>query len=181
MIIGIRGKAGSGKTTASSHLVKQGWVKKAFAEKLKASCQLIFGLSHEQCYGALKEVVDPRWNRTPRDILQRVGEALRVNIDEGVWVRPVLEESVLSGVNIVIEDARYENEIVAILEAGGVIIDLKRKGHLSDTEAGQHASEVMVDLSQHKTRFPGRIHEIDNNNWSKDQLFEAVQTIVSDL
>ena len=74
MIIGLVGKKGSGKDTMADFLVENYHFKQyAYAEPLKKLCQDLFCLTDAQvnCH-ALKETIDERWNKSPRQILQQV-------------------------------------------------------------------------------------------------------------
>ena len=88
MIIAFCGLKTSGKTAASEYLVREyGFKRLSFAGPLKESCRLIFQLSDEQVYGSEKEVHDPRWDMTPRKILQLFGTEVGRQIDESVWIK----------------------------------------------------------------------------------------------
>ena len=51
MIIGMAGKAGSGKDTSADYLIeKYGYERLAFADNLKDMCMYAFGLTNDQCY-----------------------------------------------------------------------------------------------------------------------------------
>ena len=81
-LIGFGCTAQVGKDTAAEYLEKKypGRVKRvSFAEALKSVAMELFGLTWDQCYGPqeIKEAVDPRYNLTPREILQGIGEKMR--------------------------------------------------------------------------------------------------------
>ena len=51
-LLGICGKAGSGKDTAAAYLIeKHGFVKLAFADPLKRFAKGVFGFTSEQLWG----------------------------------------------------------------------------------------------------------------------------------
>ena len=77
MLIGLGGRAGSGKSTAAAYLRRFGFVEMAFADALKKSAAELFDLHHEQVHGALKEVPAVRIGKTPRQIMQEFGDACR--------------------------------------------------------------------------------------------------------
>lgn len=65
VIIGICGQLGSGKDTASDHLVDQmGYQKIAFAEPIKEFAQNVFGFTDEQVWGPSenRNTIDPRFS-----------------------------------------------------------------------------------------------------------------------
>ena len=65
MLLGISGFMRSGKDTLGDHLVENyGYKKTGFAKTLKDAVQNIFGFTHEQVYGNLKETPDERYRFT---------------------------------------------------------------------------------------------------------------------
>jgi shikimate kinase len=105
--IGILGKMGSGKTTLATEFIKQypNFVKIAFADKVKELAIDLFNMKGKD-----------------RTLLQEIGENMR-SIDPDVWVNYAIEKS--KGYNyVVIDDVRYENEIVALKNNGYTIIYL---------------------------------------------------------
>ncbi len=103
MIIGISGKAGSGKDAAADVLVRElGFVKVALADPMKRFCMGLWGFSHEQLWGpsAARNAPDPRFPRrahghleclSPRHALQTLGTEWGRACDEGVWIRYALK------------------------------------------------------------------------------------------
>lgn len=146
MIIGLSGKAGAGKDTVGACLVQQhGFKQDAFARRLKDAANAIFGLSYDQLYGDLKEVVDPHWGAAPREILQKLGtECLRNGYDENVWVW-ALRRGLKEGGHYVITDVRFPNEADAIRTWGGVIWRVERPGACAHNGVAEHPSEIALD------------------------------------
>jgi len=165
MIIGLIGKKSSGKDTLADYLVQRhGFVKYAFSEPIKKACKTIFLLTDEQLHSVgKKEEVDPRWELSPRQMLQFLGtDVIRKQIDEGFWIRHFrywYEEN--KGKNIVVSDCRFQNEVDVILEVGGSVVKLKRD---TDRTSDLHISETGVDgLSGHTF--------VINNNGTKEDLY----------
>ena len=148
MIVGLGHKARTGKDTVAAYLNQDhAFVRVAFADALKAACCTIFGLTQKQANGADKEAIDPFWNTTPRDILQRVGtECLRRGFGDDVWIKALerrVEGLVSQGVSVVVTDVRFPNEAEAIKKWGGVLVRVDRK--VAPTIGGSsHASEVSL-------------------------------------
>lgn len=148
MIIGLSGRAGSGKDTVGLwYQEKHGFVCRAFADPLKEAAAAIFHLSEEQLYGKEKEVVDPFWGKSPRKILQLLGtDCVRRVIDDDVWIKSM--ERCIDGLthddgrHVVITDVRFPNEADAIRSWGGQVWRVVRPG-VSDVEA--HVSETALD------------------------------------
>ena len=89
MIIGITGKAGSGKDTVADYLVKNhDFIKLSFAGILKQGMQILFNLSDDQLHHPLvKEKIDPRWGKSPRELMQWLGtDILRKNIRQDFFI-----------------------------------------------------------------------------------------------
>ena len=146
IIIGICGRAGSGKSSAAKHLInKYGAQRVSFAAPLKRMAMDIWGFSHEQVFGEadVKETVDPRWGITPRQALQLLGQAARDHIDKDVWITAAIDRIDAPGMWI-IDDVRYRNEAKILSQIGNVL-----RLHCIDSisaDAGTHPSEAEVDL-----------------------------------
>lgn len=147
LLIGISGKRGSGKDLLGAILSSQeGFTRFKFASVLKRHCQQFFGLTEEQTDGALKEAVDPRWKKTPRQIMIEVGTFYRV-FDENFWVDKILSQAV-DCERACITDVRYRNEAERIRAVGGVIVRLERDPLLNiykDTPVIDDKSETDLD------------------------------------
>ena len=74
-IIGIAAPARSGKDTVASMLLKHGNVAAyALADPVKMGCQVLFGLSDQEAWGDdFKEKKIALWDRSPRELFQRIG------------------------------------------------------------------------------------------------------------
>jgi len=149
MIISLSGKKLSGKSSVATYLVeKHGFVEVSWAYPLKEIIgKLLFRFTHAQMYDPIeKEIVDPRWEMSPREVLQVVGTDLfRTNFMDDFWVRigfETIKEEIAKGNNVVISDTRFPNEVKAIESLGGKIIRMKRSDMVS---ADTHSSESSLD------------------------------------
>jgi len=180
-IIGLTGRRGSGKDTVGNFLVNNyGYKRLAYADPLKEVCQCIFGFSHEQVHGSLKEANDPYWGTTPRAIMQFVGTDLFrnqitqviPNIHNNIWIK-VLEHKVRQDLAknpdqlFVITDIRFANELELVKQYNGVIFKIKRN-KIRNESSDNHASEIEID-NLHTD------HEIDNNG-TIDELFSIIKS-----
>jgi len=146
MIIGLGYQARVGKGEVASWLrAKYGFTEVAFADALKITCRTIFGLNHSQLYGFNKEVVDPFWQDTPRNILQKVGtECLRNGYRDDVWVKALQRNIEMNpGRDYVISDCRFMNEVQAVRSWGGTLVCIVRPDAPAIATA-QHASETSL-------------------------------------
>jgi len=158
MIIGVSGKARSGKDTFAKMLSKalqrktgQAYVLMAYAHELKLRVQKDFDMSYEQLWGDEKEVPDKRYPKpdgdgywTPREVLQAYGQFFRT-IDYDFWVNylfRVVEEKGYK--SVLITDVRHINEVDAVVDRKGYHIRVERDD--KDTVHNeQHISETALD------------------------------------
>lgn len=176
-LIGIAGKARSGKDTIAKHLwAEHEFTRIAFADPLKAAAKSIFGLTDAQTWGdTLKEVVIPYWGMSPRQMFQLLGtEAVKGTFGPDTWVkRWAINYNLLKDTDhIVVPDVRTDLEAQAILNLGGVIISVHRDvGGLSG-EPALHSSEGgLLDPADFTVL----------NNGTLAWLHEQIDTIVGGL
>lgn len=106
----------AGKDTLANFLVQNdGYVRLAFADKLKLIVADLFGFDDEQLNGRLKEVIDPRYGKSPRQIFQQFGTECARSVYEYVWseyvFRKLIPEYIEKGhTKFVISDFRFKNE-----------------------------------------------------------------------
>lgn len=184
MIIGISGKAGSGKDTAARMLevlyanpdisyedfANRKYKNFAdiqvihFADILKETVRALFGIGEWETNTQEGKKVTISWiGKTVRELLQEVGQGLRDAIDPNLWIKALFANTE-DWSNYIIADVRYLNELEAIKERDGVLIRIDRNG----AGAGNHSSETALD---------------DYNNWdihienngSLESLFEAMR------
>lgn len=129
-LVGISGKAGSGKTTASAALVEVGWVRVKMADPLKDMLRSI-GLTDRHIEGDLKETpCDLLQGKTPRHAMITLGtEWGRDMIGPDFWIgiaRKRIIAALASGKNVVVDDVRYDNEAALIRDLGGDVVQVER-------------------------------------------------------
>ena len=145
MIIGISGPAGAGKDTIADWIVQStGQFRKvSFAAPIKAMLSVGLGLTHQQLYGNLKEVIEERYGKTPRDMMQTLGtEWGRRLVADDIWVQALLQDENIG--NVVIADVRFDNEAKLIRKKGGFIIGITGR---KNEDVPDHASETGVTLA----------------------------------
>ena len=154
-LIGLAGRAGSGKDTLADLLLARfDGEKTAYAAPLKDAAAILFNLTPEQLHDrTLKEQVDPRWGLSPRVILQRLGsEGLRDLFTTEIFTRNMqhrLDEARGGGL-LVVTDCRFPNELQQIRDNGGLVIHLVRKeavavaAHISEQRLTVQATDVLL-------------------------------------
>lgn len=174
-LIGIHGKARSGKDTVAKYLVNEhGYVKSAFADPVKRAAAAMFGLSEEETFSdELKEVVIPYWGMSPRQMFQKVGtEGGRDVFGDDLWLRRWMKfyDEYHDVSSIVVSDLRFDNEADLIRERGGLVLHLtSNRPSALTTTAAAHASEAGIKF------VPGD-HRIHN-----DGSFQALYAKVDQL
>lgn len=141
-IVAFTGPAGSGKSTATRHLIEQhGYTLVKFAGPLKDMMRAI-GLSEREIEGDLKE--KPSYllcGKTPRHAMQTLGtEWGRDILGSDFWIRlwrARVEQAASEGKRVVVDDCRFPNEAKAIRQLGGDIYKLVGRGGIP----GHHESE----------------------------------------
>ena len=209
MIIGFVGFIGSGKDTAADYLVNfHGFRRDSFANALKDAVSHVFGWDRTLLEGRTRqsrewrEQVDQWWaNRlnmphlTPRWILQYWGtEVCRQGFHDDIWIASLENRLRKTKDNTVISDVRFQNEIKAIHNAGGIVVRIKRGPEpewyqdAANVNAGPTnlswaiSKQKMSDLQIHASETSwvgGNIdHTLDNDS-SIDELFSELKNLVS--
>lgn len=156
ILIGVSGAKHSGKSKIAEFLnqYKQQILIRAFAEPLKAGFGEMFGFNESQIHGELKDSMDDFWGIFPREVYQIGGtEIFRDQISPNFWVARLhkdlnwLTYHSFMGVNVVIQDVRFKNEIKYIVQNGGHIIHVIRPGYEGPKSGVEgHRSEDSLSL-----------------------------------
>lgn len=176
-LIGITGRARSGKDTLAAVFVRHGYKQLAFANSLKATCALIAKEDRWLWFNdETKEQVSKSLGMPRRIALQKVGKALRDTLGPDVWVNRLLTTWVTRNKEpAVISDVRYENEAKAIKALGGIIIRVVRPGEGLEGEAATHESEqgISDDLVDVEIYNDGTITELTSEAIKVVALLES--------
>jgi hypothetical protein len=155
-LIGLVGKARSGKDTFARGLVERGYTRVAFADPLREVLEGTDPLLHAgpwrparlsvalERQGSFEEAKSSSYGPDIRRLLQNLGQAVR-RLDEDFWLRAGMAKAdavINEGGAAVITDVRYTNEADAIQRLGGVLVRIVRPG-LESTDT--HASETELD------------------------------------
>ena len=116
-LIGIAGKAGTGKDSAGYYLEDVwGYRSCAFADPIKHGLMQMFDLDDSQLWGNQKEDVVASMGKSPRQLMQSLGDWGR-SVDPDLWLNMTgqilarMDHYVTMGHRgIVITDVRYHNE-----------------------------------------------------------------------
>jgi hypothetical protein len=181
-IIGIHGRAGSGKDTIANHLktyFPRNFRSVAFADPIRAMLKAGFGLSDADFERPLKnEPNEALCGKTPRQVMKPAGtEFGRESIGYMVWINrvaPTVQAMLGADLNVLITDVRFENEAEWIRGQGGVVWHIDRKENI-DVVAGAdgHKSEAGIKFVKGDVR-------IDNNE-TLGTLYDTVEKLAKAL
>lgn len=148
-IIGISGKAGSGKDTLAKFLQEilphidniPCYEIVHFADPLKEAVETACMLDTWYTRTQEGKKTELEWldKMTVREVLQKFGTAIREGVHPDFWVRALMEGT--NDWDIIIPDVRFPNEAEEIRKRGGILIRIERKG----SGAGDHISETALD------------------------------------
>ena len=169
ILIGLTGPAGCGKDSVANFLVGHSFNRYALAGPLKDMLSSMLGIDREQWDDRVwKEAVLPWLGKSPRQMAQTLGtEWGRQQVHPDLWVMLMLRqwETVRAGVSprMVVTDVRFDNEAIAIINAGGTVWKVDREKLPSVAE---HSSEKGVS--------PALIEGVIKNYGTLDQLRQSV-------
>lgn len=165
MIIGITGRAQSGKSTIADYLLSilPGYEIDSFAAPLKAMLRAGFGLTSTHTDGAFKETILPDFGVSPRKMMQTLGtEWGRHMIHKDIWV--IVAEQNPNNMRI-FSDVRFENE-AAFIRRNGILIHVERNSALNMDHESENG--VIPDVNDY----------FINNNGGLQMLFDQVDSIM---
>ena len=162
-LIGLTGRKHSGKDTCLKNLSNCDCefeiVNYSFALPLKAQLKDLFDLTDDQLNDPiLKEEVDKRYDKSPRELMQWFGtDCMRKQIDDNFWIKKFIRfyEKEISNSKmgtskdkvIIVTDVRFNNEATVIRELGGSIVKIQRSDIdtvIPSNKTNQHISETMA-------------------------------------
>jgi len=203
MIIGICGFIGSGKDTIADYLVNvRQFRRMSFAGTLKDAVSAVFGWDRELLEGRTqesrvwREQRDEWWSQrlgrdiTPRQVLQQWGtEVGRQAYHDEIWVASLENRLRNSQNNVVITDCRFPNEILAIRQAQGLVIRVRRGPepvwYDLAVAANQGCFAAREELAQYhvhasETAWVGtEFDAVIDNNHSFDSTFQQVESVLA--
>ena len=179
-IIAICGAKRSGKDTIAKYIVqKYGYKHYKIAAKLKDVCGMLFGFSEEQMEDNSKDIIDKKFNITPRHAMQFVGtemmqykiQELLPSIGRNFWINILLRE-IQKEDNVVISDMRFVHEFDAIKNTNNAINVI------------QVSKDSFIDIDLHPSEVEWRdipASTIIENNKTIEDLYDRVDAFLVEI
>lgn len=146
MIIGVSGKANSGKNIFSEYITELDgrFELKSFADNVKRICAILTG--HEDQYSREgKGCYLEEWGVTAGRMQQIIGtDAIRNQVNKDAWVISLFSKYNTDSFWI-ISDVRFPNEVQYIKKLGGIVVRINRDTTDDCTRDMQHESETSLD------------------------------------
>lgn len=177
MNIGIIGKYGSGKTTASNYIIQEyGYKRFSLADPLRWIVKELLGIEGKS---------DPRY----RKMMQMIGTEWFRSIDDLVWVKYLLKRVKRSRSRAVCDDVRFVNEATILLDNGWLLLylncpdDTRRQRCLDrdgtfDESTVNHSSETQVDEIKEKLKADMYLVQIDASK-SIDGMCQDIDSVLA--
>lgn len=173
--IAISGKMRSGKDTVAAYLCEEyGFVRMAFADKLKEVAKDLFGAQE---------------TAKNRGLLQALGRKM-CEIDNAVWVKYVLDRIPLSGPSIVITDLRFPTEYHALRALGFTFVRVAvsrqtqlRRLDITEAPTAQSArlEELLTDASEIALDGPWKWNYIISGEGSFEHTYAQVDIMMREM
>lgn len=174
MLIGITGKALSGKDTLANILFRSySFLPMAFAVPLKQAAAAAYGVNLEHFHTQEgKKMLHDVWQETNRTLLQDFGEYMCEKYGADFWIRRwLIDYSGFSNTDdIVVSDVRKDIEAQCIRDLDGLVIHLERDG------AGLSGKEALHKTEQGVTKKAGDV-VIWNNGTLHDLARQADRAV----
>lgn len=184
VVIGLTGCAGHGKDTVADYLVENhGFVKISYAGPLKDAVATLFGFDRQRLESDRAYKESPSvWGQSPRYYMQWLGtDVIRKHVTQDFFMlrmRNELDELMAAGKNVVVSDARFDNEAAMVLDCSregdycSEVWEVSAWDRLGNngTRLGEHVSEAGVS--------PHLVSHVLDNNSSQARLFEGVEKLL---
>lgn len=142
-IIGLVGRARSGKDTVAAmiqeiepcfHIIR-------LSASVKRAAAALTGWPLDRFETHEKEMIDPSWGVTPRDIVVRLTHATMDLCGVDVFTRHFWQDydAGMHGPFVILPDVRYAHDLEWIRARGGLVIKIERP------DAPRHAHEDSID------------------------------------
>lgn len=179
-LVGFSGKRGSGKDTVARLLQRlqpeRQWHICSFGDAIKAVCAALAGEEVAPYYSQRgKAELLPAFGRTRGEMLQQVGQALRL-WEPDVWIQAFFSR-LPADAFVLVPDVRFPGEADLIRQHGGLMLrvegdPLHQRG--DGTRDDNHPSETALDEYAH---FDARLHNVGSFADLEQQVRELMKRL----
>lgn len=192
LIIGLVGKGGAGKTETAKYLTQHyKFQEVVFAEPVKRVTSIIFGFDYDMLLGDTPEKRKRRttekdliWGLTPVEAMQRIGtEIFRENFDRDTWIKIAqrqIQQAISNGVNVVISDCRFENEMEFIRSMGGELWVLFQNVDDIDPQKTEELQQTHISEKSFQNSVKDVDRKIHNPRDGLDNLYTKIDDILKE-
>lgn len=169
--MGLTGLSRSGKDEAAKVLVQRfGFVKLAFADRLKEGCAAMTGLPLSRFHTGNRDEKMPGFDFSYREFLQLMGtEAVRTVFGEDFWVQVLRQQITMlrrkhGFARFVISDVRFDNEARFLRKHKHPVVKVHRPGlpvmgHASEQGVSRSLITATIDNDSTLKVFRARVAE----------------------
>ena len=176
-VVALCGPRRVGKDTIANYLAEYGYEHIKITSPLKALCKSLFHFTDDQLESDLKEVVDPRWGVSPRQVMQFIGtEVFQYKVQELIpqvgrnfWVNSLVSLIEANpSKRYVISDLRFLHEHRALEQFDTLTIKIT-------SDRVQHNS---TDLHQSECEYQTVKENVHvANNSTKEALYSRIDEV----
>ena len=162
-IIGLLGRSRVGKDTIAEMvlLLHPEYSIHRLSYPLKRAACNLYDFTMDQLESNSKEVIDTRWNKTPREVIQSLTEYMMNYMGKDFFTKKLFHQYDHQQIpcHIIIPDIRYEHDILEIQRRGGVIIKVERANN-----PVYHTFEQHIDFlkGNYRIQNTGTIDDLHN-------------------
>jgi len=129
-VIGLLGRSRSGKDTVANIIMSNypEYTIVRLSAPLKQAATALYHLTPEQLETDQKEIPDPRWNKTPRQLIQSLTDHVMQNMGHDFFTKR-LYDGLQPHQPIIIPDVRFAHDITEIMKHKGIVIKITRPGN----------------------------------------------------
>lgn len=166
-IIGILGRARAGKDTFASYISSvipvETW---HIAHTLKKTIRVMYDLSSDQVTGNLKDVCDPRYGYTPRELCTLWNDNVSKVHGHDFLVKQMFRDydHLENKPSIIIPDVRFPHDCDEIRKRNGIIIKIIRYPLPLQVSREEHIDHMTGDYVVYNTNDMNYLYEQANRN-----------------
>lgn len=150
-VIGLKGRARVGKSTAAQYLINRGYERTSFAAPLKLMLKTLLeyqGVAPDIVWSMLngklkEEPTEFLSGKSPREAMQTLGTEWGRSFHPDLWVN--IWKNKVGDSKVCVDDMRFSNEADAVRELGGYVIEIvpSKKDAFESVGISGHASETL--------------------------------------